>query len=84
MPKPDHNPQQIELSGDFSSIRSLLPYLWPQDEFSVRARVVLSMVLLTLAKLATVAVPVLLKYAVDALSEPLPGQGVDAGSVVYS
>jgi ATP-binding cassette subfamily B protein len=39
------------------------------------------MVLLTLAKLATVAVPVLLKYAVDALSEPVPGQGVDAGSI---
>jgi ABC-type transport system involved in Fe-S cluster assembly fused permease/ATPase subunit len=81
MPKPDHNPQHSELSGDFSSIRSLLPYLWPQDEFSVRARVVLSMVLLTLAKLATVAVPVLLKYAVDALSEPVPGQGVNAGSI---
>ena len=81
MRKPDHNQQHGQLSGDFSSIRSLLPYLWPQDEFSVRARVVLSMALLTLAKLATVAVPVLLKYAVDALSEPAPGQGVDAGSV---
>jgi ABC-type transport system involved in Fe-S cluster assembly fused permease/ATPase subunit len=81
MRKPDYNQQHGELSGDFGTIRSLLPYLWPQDEFAVRARVMLSMVLLTLAKLATVAVPVVLKYAVDALTEPAPGQGIDAGSV---
>ena len=82
MPKPRYNPQHSKLSGDFSSIRSLLPYLWPQDEFSVRARIVLSMALLTLAKLSAVAVPVLLKYAVDALSKPIPGQGIDAESFV--
>ena len=78
MPKPKYNPMHSELSGNFSSIRSLMPYLWPQDEFSVRARIVLSMALLTLAKLSAVAVPVLLKYAVDILSKPIPGQGIDA------
>jgi ATP-binding cassette, subfamily B, heavy metal transporter len=80
MPKPKYNPLHSELSGSFSSIGSLLPYLWPQDEFSVRARIVVSMALLTLAKLSAVAVPVLLKYAVDALSEPVSGEGVDAES----
>ncbi|WP_317846191.1 ABCB family ABC transporter ATP-binding protein/permease [Alcanivorax limicola] len=43
-------------------LRSLWPYLM---EF--RTRVVLSMVLLVLAKLATVAMPLALKYIVDAL-----------------
>ena len=78
MPKPKYNPQHSKLSGNFSSIRFLLPYLWPQNEFSVRARVILSLVLLILAKLAAIGVPFLLKYAVDALSEPVPGQGIDA------
>ena len=78
MPKSKYNPQHSKLSGNFSSIRFLLPYLWPQNEFSVRARVILSLVLLILAKLAAIGVPFLLKYAVDALSEPLPGEGIDA------
>ena len=78
MPKPKYNPQHNELSGDFSSILFLLPYLWPQNEISVRVKVVLSLVLLVLAKLAAIGVPFLLKYAVDALSEPAHGQEIDA------
>ncbi len=76
--KPRYDPQHTKLSGDFSSIRFLLPYLWPQNEFSVRSRVVLSLTLLIFAKLAAIGVPFLLKHAVDALSEPVPGQGIDA------
>ena len=77
MPKSKYNPQHNELTGDFSSIRFLLPYVWPQNEISVRARVVLSIILLILAKLAAIGVPFLLKYAVDALSVPAVGNGVD-------
>lgn len=47
---------------DWRILRSLWPYLM---EF--RARVVLSMLLLVVAKLATVAMPLALKYIVDAL-----------------
>lgn len=47
---------------EWQTIRTLLPYLW---EF--RARVVFAVVLLVLAKLATVAVPLVLKQIVDSL-----------------
>jgi len=36
----------------------------------LRARVLLALVLLVLAKVANVAVPMFYKYAVDALNEP--------------
>ncbi len=49
--------------SDWNAIKSLLPYLW---EF--RGRVVLALAFLALAKVATVAVPLVLKEIVDALS----------------
>ena len=54
--------------GDLATIRSLLPYLWPKGESRLRARVVLSLLCLLVAKLATVYVPILYKRAVDALT----------------
>ena len=51
--------------NDWGTIRSLLPYLW---EF--KKRVSLALVLLVMAKLASVAVPLLLKEVVDALDQP--------------
>ncbi len=50
------------------TLRSLLPYVWPKGEPGLRARVVLALVSLVLAKVATVYVPVVLARAVDALS----------------
>jgi len=52
------------------SIGAILPYIWPKDAWSLRARVLLALVLLVLAKVANVAVPMFYKYAVDALNEP--------------
>ena len=49
-------------SGDWSALRSLLPYFM---EF--RGRVVFAMICLILAKLASVALPLAMKYIVDAL-----------------
>jgi ABC-type transport system involved in Fe-S cluster assembly fused permease/ATPase subunit len=49
--------------NDWKTIKSLLPYLW---EF--RGRVVLALVFLAAAKVATVSVPLLLKDIVDSLS----------------
>ena len=51
------------LRGDWHTLRRLLPYLW---EF--RGRVAAAVAFLLLAKLANVAVPVVLKEIVDALS----------------
>ncbi|MDE2310596.1 MAG: metal ABC transporter permease, partial [Betaproteobacteria bacterium] len=51
--------------GDWNTIRTLLPYLL---EFKVR--VALALTLLVLAKLANVAVPLVLKEIVDAMNRP--------------
>ncbi len=50
---------------DWSVIRTLLPYL-----LEFKGRVVLALALLVLAKLANVAVPLMLKEIVDALDKP--------------
>ncbi|MBT6510086.1 MAG: ABC transporter ATP-binding protein/permease [Rhodospirillaceae bacterium] len=54
-------------SGGFSTMLSLLPYLWPVGEWNLRARVVIAMVFLVLSKVAIVMVPIFYKDAVDAL-----------------
>jgi len=51
--------------GDWSTIRTLLPYL-----LEFKGRVVLALTLLVLAKLANVAVPLVLKEIVDAMNKP--------------
>jgi ATP-binding cassette, subfamily B, heavy metal transporter len=48
--------------GDWSTIRTLLPYLW-----EYKARVLAAILCLVLAKVANVGVPVLLKKIVDSL-----------------
>lgn len=49
--------------NDWKAIKSLLPYLW---EF--RGRVILALIFLALAKVASVSVPLLLKNIVDSLN----------------
>ncbi|HLY87995.1 MAG TPA: ABC transporter transmembrane domain-containing protein, partial [Acetobacteraceae bacterium] len=51
-----------------ATIRSLLPYLWPAGDPGAKLRVAAAMVLLVLAKLATVYVPVVYGRLVDALA----------------
>src|ERR1700680_2334746 len=46
----------------------LWPYIWPGDRADLKMRVVWSMVLLLLAKLATLSVPFTFKWAIDALT----------------
>ncbi len=51
--------------GDWNTIRTLLPYL-----LEFKGRVALALTLLVLAKLANVAVPLVLKEIIDAMSQP--------------
>ena len=46
----------------------LWPYIWPGDRADLKMRVVWSVVLLLIAKVATLAVPFTFKWATDALS----------------
>ncbi len=50
--------------GDFSTVKTLLPYLW-----EYRGRVLLALSFLILAKLANVAVPLVMKSIVDTLGQ---------------
>jgi ATP-binding cassette subfamily B protein len=56
--------------GNWRVLGRLLPHLWPKNEPRLRARMVVAMGLLLLAKVATVTVPIFYKDAVDALSVP--------------
>ena len=51
-----------------TTMRRLWPYIWPSDRPDLKRRVTLSMGLLLLAKLATIAVPFTFKWATDALT----------------
>src|ERR1700752_2987319 len=61
-----------EVSADggslFKTMRGLWPYIWPADRRDLQVRVMLAMVLLLAAKLATIAVPFTYKWATDALA----------------
>ena len=52
----------------FGTLAHLWPYIWPGDRLDLKMRVVWSMVLLLIAKLATLAVPFTFKWAIDALT----------------
>ena len=55
----------------FRALTHLWPYIWPSDRLDLKMRVAWSVVLLLIAKLATLAVPFTFKWAVDGLT----GQG---------
>jgi ATP-binding cassette, subfamily B, heavy metal transporter len=55
--------------GDqIATLKAVLPYLWPQGRADLKARVVLALLSLVLAKIITVLTPFAFKYAVDALT----------------
>ncbi|MCC9624574.1 ABC transporter ATP-binding protein/permease [Thalassospira sp. MA62] len=66
--------------AELGVVKNFLPYLWPRGEFELKARVVLALIFLVGAKVANVYVPVLYKYAVDALG----GEGNQAGDAASS
>jgi ATP-binding cassette subfamily B protein len=60
-------------SGDGDEIailKSVLPYLWPENRPDLKLRVVFALLSLVLAKIITVLTPFAYKYAVDALTGP--------------
>ncbi len=66
--------EQTGLKHEARVIRTLLPYLWPAGQPEMKARVVIAIAFLVVAKVATVFVPYVYKLAVDALT----GEGGDA------
>src|SRR5665647_2943279 len=58
----------IEQATLIGTLMHLWPYIWPGDRVDLKMRVVWSMVLLLVAKLATLTVPFTFKWAIDALT----------------
>jgi ATP-binding cassette subfamily B protein len=62
------NPAYIERGTLFGTLAHLWPYIWPGDRDDLKMRVVWSMLLLLVAKAATLTVPFTFKWAIDALT----------------
>src|SRR5207302_2723767 len=60
--------KSIEQATLFGTLAHLSPYIWPGDRADLKMRVVWSVVLLLLAKVATLSVPFTFKWAIDALT----------------
>jgi ABC-type transport system involved in Fe-S cluster assembly fused permease/ATPase subunit len=65
---PGESVPQVGFRDELRSIRGLTPYIWPRDRADLRLRVVLALVCLIIAKFVNIAVPLLYKQAVDALT----------------
>jgi ATP-binding cassette subfamily B protein len=64
--KPSDDPTRRATLG--RALLHLWPYMWPGDRADLKMRVVWSMLLLVLAKVATLTVPFTFKWAIDALT----------------
>ncbi|CAH8618754.1 unnamed protein product [Schistosoma haematobium] len=64
--------EQKAILSDWTIIRRLLKYVWPQDRPEIRLRVVAAMLLLLSSKFVNVLVPFVFKIAVDCLSGETP------------
>src|ERR1700730_19034879 len=65
LPASQNSAEKATLIG---TLVHLWPYIWPSVRADLKMRVVWSVVLLLIAKLATLAVPFTFKWATDALS----------------
>ena len=54
----------------WQTLKRFLPYLWPKDRTDLRVRIVIALVLVLVAKGATLALPYAYRAAVDAMETP--------------
>jgi ATP-binding cassette subfamily B protein len=65
--------------ADWSALRRFLPYLWPEGEARLKARVVAAVILVFIAKGATLTMPFAYKAAIDRMAagmEPAAGLAI--------
>ncbi|MTW15740.1 ATP-binding cassette domain-containing protein [Rhodoplanes serenus] len=79
-------PESRDVSADggrlFKTLLALWPYIWPAERADLKGRVMLALVLLLGAKLATVLMPFTFKWATDALTAA-GTTGVDATTLAW-
>jgi len=64
---PDQHDPAAPALGSLGTLRRFLPYLWPENEWGLRVRVLLAIICLVAAKVAVVFVPIFYRDAIDAL-----------------
>ncbi|MDI4657108.1 ABCB family ABC transporter ATP-binding protein/permease [Xanthobacter autotrophicus] len=84
-PPPVAGSRRPAVSADalLDTVRGLWPYLWPAGRPDLRARVVVTFMLLFASKGATLAVPFLFKWATDALTAETASGGTSAPSPAF-
>lgn len=65
-----HSGRKQEPRFEWNALRSLAPYLWPAGNVWLKLRVVVALVMLACAKLATVYVPLVYRDMVNLFSNP--------------
>jgi len=75
-------PPVISIDRTWAALSILGRHLWPKDEWGLRTRVIVALVLLVLAKLTNVYVPILYKHAVDGLGEKAQAVAVPVALIV--
>src|SRR5687767_3278143 len=74
----DANPR-----ADWSALRRFLPYLWPKGEGRLKARVIAAVILVFIAKAATLTMPFAYKAAIDRMAAGMePGVEIAVALVV--
>ncbi|KAJ3299281.1 Iron-sulfur clusters transporter atm1, mitochondrial [Borealophlyctis nickersoniae] len=68
VPLQPNDPEPGTWAADWRIVKELSAYLWPKGEWGIKGRVVLALMLLVGGKVLNVNVPILFKYAVDALN----------------
>jgi ATP-binding cassette subfamily B protein len=71
------SPEQLRV------LKGLAPYVWPSDRPDLQATVILSLALMLLAKLVTVAMPFTFKWATDALVAASGGRLPDQAELTW-
>ena len=71
-------PQDRPATG-WQTIVRVIPYLWPEGKPWVKRRVVISLLMLVMAKIISVSTPFVYKQAVDALAGETPDTGTLLG-----
>jgi len=65
-----HSQDHSGPKNEIKTLKTLLPYLWPNGEFGLKVRVLIALSFLAAAKATNVAVPIFYKKAVDNLTTP--------------
>jgi ATP-binding cassette subfamily B protein len=69
-PPAKDRPPAIDFDRSWAVLAILGRHLWPKDEWALRTRVLVALLLLVLAKVANVYVPLLYKHTIDAFGTP--------------